>query len=608
MREQIDELKRMQQHASRDIEPLQVQAAEEIKHIHEKLDIIARRAVAGSVQTNPRQSFADIARMSPTEGQNGGVRGPEPVSSPAPPLSSLGEDLFCTIDISGAGDDDSNKAQIGEVRQAIEAAVRARKRDERWRCAAVVRGARNTNIIKVICRDEAELHMVREGARGADIPGAKILRERLYPVKINGANRSAVLDSNDNLLPGVSEALGQENEVTIARMNWLSDNGNGKAYGSMVIYVTKESDARRLAEDRHSSAKKRRDAADAQSEDTTIDNARQQSQCVYHAEDGTNHSVEHVDYDRCEEMSTRLQVYQLNRLRSAGGSRAVGMHNRRTGDDASNHHSNWTKMIPTKTREPRVSRWPIRSMLWIRRDLEAEQIPIPSPDLTAAIVRFPERDVLVVSVYVEGRNEQALEAAMGQLHTAIVEFRNGSGRRTDVILVGDFNRHDSLWGGDEVTGRRQGEAGPIIELMGEHGLHSLLPRGTKTWEGPGGIASTIDLVLASTELADEMTSCGIHPTEHGSDHRAIRMEFDTTPPERTPSDRLIFKNAPWLEIKERADVGGAGRDQRPGPTSQAVALCQEVVDDGPDPDCGGCTHTGATRQGHAGDEDERQRT
>jgi endonuclease/exonuclease/phosphatase family metal-dependent hydrolase len=193
-------------------------------------------------------------------------------------------------------------------------------------------------------------------------------------------------------------------------------------------------------------------------------------------------------------------------------------------------------MIPTKTREPWVSRWPIRSILWIQRDLEAEQIPIASSDLTGAIIRFPKRDVLVISVYVEGRNEQVLEAAIGLLHTAIAEFRNGSGRRTDVILVGDFNRHDTLWGGDEVTGRRQGEAGPIIELMGEHGLHSLLPRGTKTWEGPGGRASTIDLVLASTELADEMTSCGIHPTEHGSDHRAIRTEFDTTPPERTPSD------------------------------------------------------------------------
>jgi hypothetical protein len=115
----------------------------------------------------------------------------------------------------------------------------------------VIRGVRNANIIKVICRDEAELHMVREAALGADMPGARILRERLYPVKVNGANRSAVLDSNNNLLPGASEALGQENEVTIAKINWLSDKGNGKAYGSMVIYVTKESDAKRLLEGRY---------------------------------------------------------------------------------------------------------------------------------------------------------------------------------------------------------------------------------------------------------------------------------------------------------------------------------------------------------------------
>jgi hypothetical protein len=189
--------------------------------------------------------------MPPTEGQNGGFRGPEPVSSPTPPLSSPGEELFCTIDISGAGDNNSNKAQIGKVRQAIEAAVRTRKKDKRWRCAAVIREARNANIIKVICRDKAELHLVREAALGADMPGAKILRERLYPVKVKGANQSAVLNSNGNLLARAREALGQENEVTIAKINWLSDKGNGKAYGSIVIYVTKESNARRLLEDRY---------------------------------------------------------------------------------------------------------------------------------------------------------------------------------------------------------------------------------------------------------------------------------------------------------------------------------------------------------------------
>lgn len=214
---------------------------------------------------------------------------------------------------------------------------------------------------------------------------------------------------------------------------------------------------------------------------------------------------------------------------------------------APNNHRNWTRFIPTKRHE---MRWPIRSMLWIRRDLEAEQVPIPSADLTGAIIRLPDRDVLVVSVYVEGSNENALRTAMEQLHRVMTGFRNSTGKRTDVILAGDFNRHDQLWGGDEVTGRRQGEADAIIDLMDEHGLLSLLPRGTKTWER-GSAESTIDLVLASSELAEEMVHCGIHQTEHGSDHRAIQTEFDLTTPERTASPRLLFKNAPWNTIKER---------------------------------------------------------
>jgi hypothetical protein len=43
MQEQIDELKRMRQHASRDSEPLQAQAVDEIKRIHENLDTIQPR-------------------------------------------------------------------------------------------------------------------------------------------------------------------------------------------------------------------------------------------------------------------------------------------------------------------------------------------------------------------------------------------------------------------------------------------------------------------------------------------------------------------------------------------------------------------------------------
>ena len=95
--------------------------------------------------------------------------------------------------------------------------------------------------------------------------------------------------------------------------------------------------------------------------------------------------------------------------------------------------------------------------------------------------------------------------------------------------------------------------------MSEHALHSLLPRGTKTWQS-GNRETTIDLVLASEELASLMVKCTIHQTEHGSDHRVIETTFDVATPERIIEERLLFENAPWNAIKSRiatAHPGGA---------------------------------------------------
>lgn len=209
-------------------------------------------------------------------------------------------------------------------------------------------------------------------------------------------------------------------------------------------------------------------------------------------------------------------------------------------------HPNWTKMIPTEKRE---AQWPVRSMLWIRRDIGAEQIPVQSADLTAAKLHLPNRTVMVVSVYVE-KSREALQETISKLDGLIRQFRSGTGTRTDVILAGDFNCHDQLWGGDEVSPDRQGEGDLIIDLMTEHNLCSLLPRGTKTWHARN-YETTIDLVLTSEELASEMVRCAIHNIEHGSDHRAIETTFDIETPDRSIEQRLLIKNAPWSAIKAR---------------------------------------------------------
>ncbi|SCV61221.1 uncharacterized protein FFFS_15790 [Fusarium fujikuroi] len=543
------------------------QAKEEARQMKEQLNTMAD-SISSDAQTSPQPSYADVARTPPTN-QPSNVR---TLSSMRTTLSSF-TDTFA---------EDKDKAQVGEIRQAIEAKVRARDGQQGWRCAAVVRDVRNADRIKVVCRDETEVQLVKEVAEKAVVKGARVLRDQLYPVTVDGANRTAVLDSSGNVLSGAIEAPGKENEVTIAKMHWLSNKENGKMYGSMVIYLTKAGDARRLLEERYFHLA-------GESASTNVFERRQgptqcfncwetghkafacnkAQRCGKCAETGHRHhdcqTVEpkcvlrggpHESLSRnCRLNVRKREVVQLSMMNDGNlpdyAVLAVAEPYELNIDGAlvtpPSNHKNWTRFVPSQRHD---MQWPIRSVLWIRSDLKAEQVAIPSADLTGAILRWPDREVLVVSVYVAGQDECALHTAMRQLHTTIASFRSGTGKRADMVLAGDFNRHDQLWGGDEVTGRRQGEAGPIIDLMDEHGLISLSPRGTKTWEGPDS-ESTIDLMLASTELADEMVHCGIHPTEHGSDHRAIRTEFDLATPERTVDTRLLFKNAPWNAIRER---------------------------------------------------------
>src|SRR5258706_4875561 len=210
-------------------------------------------------------------------------------------------------------------------------------------------------------------------------------------------------------------------------------------------------------------------------------------------------------------------------------------------------HHRWTKIVPSIWRE---GRWPIRSILWISKDGEAEQVAIPSPDITAAIIRLPEQSILVASVYVPGIDAQALQDTCNSLRKTIQEVRRKANTVVELVIVGDFNRHDQLWGGDDVSMERQGEADLIIDLMNEFTLNSLLPRGTKTWHG-GDYETTIDLVLVSEELKDTAVKCTLYGTEHGSDHRAIEGVFDISVPIPRPQERLLLKNAPWKEINTR---------------------------------------------------------
>ena len=72
------------------------------------------------------------------------------------------------------------------------------------------------------------------------------------------------------------------------------------------------------------------------------------------------------------------------------------------------HHRNWVKITPTLQSR---GRWAIRSMLWIRSDITAVQIPIPSSDITGVVLHIGERRIILLAVYIPPQDAEALRSA-----------------------------------------------------------------------------------------------------------------------------------------------------------------------------------------------------
>ena len=117
------------------------------------------------------------------------------------------------------------------------------------------------------------------------------------------------------------------------------------------------------------------------------------------------------------------------------------------------------------------------------------------------------------------------------------------------ILLGDFNLHHPLWGGDSVTSSHE-MAYTLIQHTITAGLSLTLPAGTKTREASGS-SSTLDLVFMSQWLEERLWHCSVDKTiDTGSDHWPIRTTINTdTPTIPLPPLRPQWKKANWEKTR-----------------------------------------------------------
>ncbi|KAK9847461.1 hypothetical protein MYU51_018695 [Penicillium brevicompactum] len=128
---------------------------------------------------------------------------------------------------------ENERMSAGPIRAVVETEIRTIECHTHWRCRAVTVDPKNTNRIRIACRGEDEHQLIKKVAEARIGPGA----------------RAAVLDEKDGIRAEAAAVFSEENEATVAKVACFSRKDNAKPYGSMVVYLTKGTDARRLLDD-----------------------------------------------------------------------------------------------------------------------------------------------------------------------------------------------------------------------------------------------------------------------------------------------------------------------------------------------------------------------
>lgn len=179
--------------------------------VQEQVTTILEKQSSSVQHSSPKPSYAAVARTPPgSRPSNLGT-----VSNQITP-STFTDTLQCTVGVSNVEKAERDSVSASKNRQEIEKEMREKEEGSGWRCVAVRRDPCNSARIRTTCRDESELARVKEAAEKTKAVGSRVLRDQWYPVKVDNACRTAMLDQHGELRTGVLRMLEKENEVRIA--------------------------------------------------------------------------------------------------------------------------------------------------------------------------------------------------------------------------------------------------------------------------------------------------------------------------------------------------------------------------------------------------------
>jgi hypothetical protein len=132
--------------------------------------------------------------------------------------STMTNTLYCTVDTSRVASEDAKKVSVGAIRANVEKDIQNTSKQANWHCRAVTKDQKNPHRVRIACRDKAKHKEVKRVIEANLVTGMHILRDDLYPIRVDDVNRTAVLNKAGNIQTGAAKAFGMENETQVAKI------------------------------------------------------------------------------------------------------------------------------------------------------------------------------------------------------------------------------------------------------------------------------------------------------------------------------------------------------------------------------------------------------
>jgi hypothetical protein len=196
----------------------------------------------------------------------------------------------------------------------------------------------------------------------------------------------------------------------------------------------------------------------------------------------------------------------------------------------------------------------VRSVIWVSSNLDTaswEIINVPNTnDITAIQLKGEYGKLTIINIY-NDCTHPASEVAIGELMRCQAEKIRGDDN-SYVIWAGDFNRHHPLWDRDEdthlFTGEARRAAERLINLVAEHDMEMILPKGIPTLEHMRTKKySRPDNVFASPGTQDFVDKCDTAPMLRPpcTDHFPITTTLTLPQQKSNPAPRYNFREVDW---------------------------------------------------------------